>query len=305
MTFSARQDDDGATYLERPFYMTDYQSTPRKRLGFPYVLGKKGLSTRIALVTSMWDSEDQRTGQARVSFRFRRPWLETDSSMYRYDGTRASALQIVSSLSSGKLLEPLQIQRELVDKTRLLDQAEADRARKPSRKPSRSTPAPSPLETESMSPSGFQERLRRVPLLKPRFEADTLIETSQKQDKKFENDREWLKYDMQFALRHALRHNKLELAQQLTHELQDMERQLQSLDQENQQMLIGHRNLPEVATQENQDNRVQLDLEWEGMTSSGEQGESEHARIQSESIRNRGNGYYYHSPKQRNMLRGK
>lgn len=122
--YSAATRLNGVVYLRHISDPHTRFTTESIHFRFASVLGNEELSTRIALVTSIWDSVDQRTGQARElkrSSRFGKPLPETGSSMYRYDGTRRSALRIVHSLSSGKLLEPLQIQRELVDEIPLLE----------------------------------------------------------------------------------------------------------------------------------------------------------------------------------------
>lgn len=84
--------------------------------------------SKIAIVTTMWDAVDKKTGEARelvLSSHYFRALIEGGSSMYRDDGTRDSALRIMRSLSSGERLESLRIQRELVNKTRLLDPSKA------------------------------------------------------------------------------------------------------------------------------------------------------------------------------------
>ena len=68
------------------------------------LLGDEGLS-KVVLVTTISDEIDQETGHARqlgLSSRYWKPLIEQGSSIYRFDYTTASALRIISSLSSGK-----------------------------------------------------------------------------------------------------------------------------------------------------------------------------------------------------------
>lgn len=84
--------------------------------------------SKVAYVTTMWDKIDQKTGEAKERVLSRHKLKSLVSATYRDDGTRASALRVIRSLSSGERLKSLQIRRELVDETRLLDPKEAGRA---------------------------------------------------------------------------------------------------------------------------------------------------------------------------------
>lgn len=213
---------NGVVYLHRI-------SDPRMRgtaaedlLTFSRLMGNEG-SSKVVHVTTMWDEVDQNLGQAR-ELELSRYWrflVEEGSSMYRYDGTRASALRIISSLSSVKQYKRLATRRESVFKAPLLDRKEAGRAS-----------------------FGIEERERK-----------------------------------------------------LLGELEDVERQIQSPNQEKKQMHLGYKDFREAPTQEDQDLRAQPDLEMEGRASSVEQRMSEPARVRAEIMGNRGKDHYYHSPR--------
>lgn len=86
--------------------------------------------SKVAIVTTSWDQVHEKTGKVQElklsglwDFRFR--FGNGSSTMCRDDGTRAFALRVIRSLSSGERLKSLQIQRELVDETRLLDPPKA------------------------------------------------------------------------------------------------------------------------------------------------------------------------------------
>ena len=84
----------------------------------------------LAIVTTMWDITDPKIGVAReqeLKSDFWLPFLEQGSFVFRYDNSRSSALLIIEAFMT-KAKGTLQIQHEMVDQHKMLNDTEAGQA---------------------------------------------------------------------------------------------------------------------------------------------------------------------------------
>ena len=124
---------DGLIYIT-PITMRRFTPSARKNLRmFSNLVGEKSLS-KVVLATSMWDlmPQMQTWQQAEATERtlmgnFWGVLIDKGSTVYRLDGHKDSALRVVNSLlpSEGDDGEILQIQREIVDELKTLDETKA------------------------------------------------------------------------------------------------------------------------------------------------------------------------------------
>ena len=107
-----------------------FTHTARKSLNmFSRLVGVESLS-KVVLATSKWDEMHMSELEAREELLVKNFWkvlIDEGSIVYRLDGHKASALRVVNALlpRDGSIGEILQIQRELVDESRPLDETNA------------------------------------------------------------------------------------------------------------------------------------------------------------------------------------
>ena len=129
ITYNNETKMDGIIYLHRIMDVMGGSAIKNLRM-FAKLVGEEALS-KVVLATSMWNkvlkNEDGENREKQLRLNFWNDLVDKGSNIYRLDGHKDSALRVLDALlpGEGNQGKVLQIQRELVDELRSLDETNA------------------------------------------------------------------------------------------------------------------------------------------------------------------------------------